>query len=307
VTSSNLSYAVVTPARDEAPNLRRLAACMLAQTQLPQAWVIVDNGSVDETFSYARELSERHPWVAVALSGPTAAAEPGAPIVRAFLAGVERLEGPVDVLVKLDADVSFESTHFAKLLDAFASDSALGMAGSVCLEERDGTWTEVTVSAFHVRGAVRAYRWQCFQDVSPIEVRLGWDTVDELKAYLAGWKTGTIDGITFRHHRVVGARDGKPWERARRQGRASYYLGYRSWYLFMRAVRRSLDSPAALAMVWGYFEAAWSRAPRQADEAVRREVRRRQSVRQLPARLEEAIRDISFRLGRQRDRPRSAK
>ena len=146
---------------------------------------------------------------------------------------------------------------------------------------------QVTVSALHVRGAVRAYRWRCFEDVSPIEAKLGWDTVDELKAHLAGWRTGTIDGITFRHHRGLGARDGRRWERARRQGHASHYLGYRSWYLVMRAIRRSLDDPAALAMLWGYCEAAWGRETRHPDEAVRRELRRRQSLRQLPARLTE--------------------
>ena len=274
---------------------------MIAQTRLPESWVIVDNGSVDETFSYARALAQRYRWIDVTASDATAVAEPGPPIVRAFLAGVERLPGAVDVLVKLDADVSFDDQHFERLLDAFASDSTLGMAGSVCLEERDGTWAEVTVSALHVRGAVRAYRWRCFEDVSPIEAKLGWDTVDELKAHLAGWRTGTIDGITFRHHRSLGARDGRRWERARRQGHASHYLGYRSWYLVMRAIRRSLDDPAALAMLWGYCEAAWGRETRHPDEAVRREVRRRQSPRQLPARLTETLRGRDWSPGRRRD------
>lgn len=157
----SLTYAVVTPVRDDISNLRRLADCMMAQTRVPESWVIVDNGSVDETLSYARGLEQRHHWIDVTASDPTTVAEPGPPIVRAFLAGVERLPGAVDVLVKLDADVSFDEHHFENLLDAFAADSKLGMAGSVCLEERDGTWSEVIVSAHHVRGAVRAYRWKC--------------------------------------------------------------------------------------------------------------------------------------------------
>jgi glycosyltransferase involved in cell wall biosynthesis len=263
---------------------------MIVQTRLPEAWVIVDNGSIDETLSHARSLAATHPWIDAAASDPAAAAEPGPPIVRAFMAGVERLPSPVDVLVKLDADVSFDDQHFEKLLDAFAADSRLGMAGSVCLEKRDGTWAEASVPANHVRGAVRAYRWSCFEDVAPIEARLGWDTVDELKAHLAGWRTGTIDGITFRHHRLVGARDGRRWERARRQGHASHYLGYRPWYLVMRAIRRFFEDPAELALVWGYCEAAWGRETRYPDEAVRHEVRRRQSLQQLAPRLMQTMR-----------------
>jgi glycosyltransferase involved in cell wall biosynthesis len=295
VSVERLTYAVVTPARDDATNLRRLAGCMIAQTRLPESWVIVDNGSVDDTLSFARSLVQSHPWIGVTESDPAAVAEPGPPVVRAFLAGLALVPKPVDVLVKLDADVSFDDRHFEELLGAFASDPALGMAGSVCLEEHDGAWHEVTVSAPHVRGAVRAYRWGCFEDVSPIEPKLGWDTVDELKAHLAGWKTGTIEGIAFRHHRALGARDGKRWERARRQGRASHYLGYRWWYLLMRAMRRSLDDPAALAMVWGYCEALVGRASRHPDDALRREVRRRQSPRHLPARLAETIRGMDHR------------
>jgi glycosyltransferase involved in cell wall biosynthesis len=41
----SLSYVVVTPARDEAENLRRQAAWLAEQTHRPSEWVIVDNGS----------------------------------------------------------------------------------------------------------------------------------------------------------------------------------------------------------------------------------------------------------------------
>lgn len=288
MTGRRLSYGVVTPTRDELANLQRLAACMERQTQRAEFWVVVDNGSADGTDSYARDLAQRHDWIVTTSSEPSLAAEPGAPIVRAFTAGVECLRRPVDVLVKVDCDVSFDDDHFETLLAAFAAEPTLGIAGSVCFEERNGVWLEASASAEHVRGAVRAYRWKCFEDVSPLEPKLGWDTVDELKAALAGWKTGTIDGIAFRHHRPVGARDGKRWLRARRQGRASHYLGYKPWYLVLRSCRRALDDPTALGMIWGYFEAVRKREPRHPDDAVLGEARRRQSVGQLPARLAEA-------------------
>src|SRR5436309_1023345 len=51
------SYALVTPARDEGPNLRRLAACLTAQTVLPLAWVVVDDGSEDDTAAYVESLA----------------------------------------------------------------------------------------------------------------------------------------------------------------------------------------------------------------------------------------------------------
>ena len=109
--------------------------------------------------------------------------------MRAFLNGLERIGAPVDVIVKLDADVSFDNDHFERLLDAFVANPRLGIAGSTCLEESAGRWAEVTTAAHHVRGAVRAYRCECLDAVGPLEPALGWDSADELKAAALGWQT----------------------------------------------------------------------------------------------------------------------
>ena len=42
-------YTLITPVRDDAENLERLATCVAEQTMLPKRWIIVDNGSVDGT------------------------------------------------------------------------------------------------------------------------------------------------------------------------------------------------------------------------------------------------------------------
>ena len=52
-----MTYALITPARDEAENLRRLGQCLLEQTVSPAAWVVVDNGSTDDTVDVVRGLA----------------------------------------------------------------------------------------------------------------------------------------------------------------------------------------------------------------------------------------------------------
>src|SRR5262245_59936077 len=108
-----LRYACVTPARDEEENLQRLAESMLAQTVLPVRWVIVENGSTDRTAQIAAELAAAHPWIRVLRTGAGDRYDRTSPYMRAWHAGVESLEGLGDVVVKLDADVSFDPGFFA--------------------------------------------------------------------------------------------------------------------------------------------------------------------------------------------------
>jgi poly-beta-1,6-N-acetyl-D-glucosamine synthase len=286
---NGVTYALVTPVRDERQNLARLAECVVAQTVAPAEWVIVDNGSSDGTLELARELEQTHGFVRSLSTKPTVAPEPGAPIVRAFHAGVDALAQPAGVVVKLDGDVSFDDDYFERILAAFREDTTLGIASGECLEAEGGTWRVKPVTQGHARGATRAYRWECLQSVLPLPERLGWDTVDEVKANVLGWTTGTIPDVRFYHHRPVGARDGAPWSRWVRQGRGAHYLGYRFPYLVARTLHRTLRNPAAIGMLVGYAAAAAGRNERHADADVLNHLRTRQSVHQLPLRVREAL------------------
>jgi glycosyltransferase involved in cell wall biosynthesis len=283
-----LRYTVITPARDEAENIPRLAESLLAQSVLPEKWLVVDNGSQDGTREIVESQHATSPWIQLLVTEGEHSAVRGRPIVRALHRALDELPDPPDVVVNVDADISFDRDFFERLLAAFEHDSTLGIASGTCYElEADG-WRERHVTGSTVWGATRAYRWQCLQQVLPLEERLGWDGIDEFKANALGWSTETLKDLPFRHHRREGERDGGQFRARAAQGRSAWYMGYRPWYLVLRALHNARRDRAALGLVWGYAAAALSREARMSDPAARAYLRRQQSLRHLPARLRES-------------------
>jgi hypothetical protein len=286
-----LSYAIVTPARNEAANITRLGACLTGQRQLPKLWVIVDNASTDDTAAIASALASNHHWIRVVNADPTPGKTRAEPIVQAFHAGLAELEQPIDLVVKLDADISMDADFFVRLVNEFEQDRSLGIASGSCYEQQaDRTWRQRHGTGSGVWGGCRVYRWTCLQDVLPLEKRMGWDTLDLLKAQVRGWRTVAFLDLPFKHHRPEGVRDGPTAARWAAQGEAARYMGYRFSYLVVRACYRGLGSPSAFAMIVGYLRAVVRGDPVYADDAVRAHVRQQQTLRQLPERVREARR-----------------
>jgi glycosyltransferase involved in cell wall biosynthesis len=277
-----LTYAVITPARNERDNLRRVAESVLAQSHRPVTWVIVDDGSDDGMCEVANDLARRHDWIVVVETGEDAdnlamARRRGRDLL-AFRRGLSSLPAPVDVFVKVDADTSFDPDYFARLLERFAAQPELGIAGGACYEVIDGEWQRIKVPGSHPRGASRAYRWALLDDVFALEPVIGWDGVDEVIAELRGYRTAGFTDMGFRHHRKVGERDGRLRAGAA-LGRQAWYMGYRPSYVLLRALYRARENFASLAMIWGYAWAAASGDSQCPNPTVIQRVREDQRLR----------------------------
>ena len=288
-TREKLTYAVITPARDEEATLPGLSAALHAQTVLPESWTIVENGSSDGTLVLAEGLEAETRWIHVDRVEGSLAPQRGAPIVRALMSTLPQIDPSVDVVANVDADVTFGVDYFERLLTAFEADPRLGIASGRAYElSRQGDWRAIDITGGSVWGATRAYRRTCLDDVLPLESRHGWDGMDQLKARSRGWRTRTILDLPFFHHRPEGERDGSSWAHWRQAGETAHYMGYRPWYLALRTAHNLRRSPAAIAMSVGYLGAAarrgdvWQdadgRAVLKADQSLRKLVRRRQEA-----------------------------
>jgi poly-beta-1,6-N-acetyl-D-glucosamine synthase len=272
---------VVTPVRNEAANIERTARAMAAQTRPPDRWIVIDDGSGDDTVPRLRGLAREIPFLEI-VEAPARTA-PEAPDrlalaaeARAFNLALARVDSASFTHIgKLDGDIELPPDYFEGLLGAFRGEPRLGIAGGVLLEPAGGSWRPARIPAYHVRGALKLYSRACFEAIGGIEERLGWDTIDETYARMRGFATRSLPDLVALHHRPVGTADGALRGRAR-HGQCAYILRYGPLWVLLRAFKVAASRPRGLsgaAFLFGYLRAAATRGPKVEDEQFRRFVR----------------------------------
>ena len=58
-----MKYVLITPAHNEEAFIEKTLESMVAQTLLPERWVIVDDGSTDRTAQIVEGYASRFPWI----------------------------------------------------------------------------------------------------------------------------------------------------------------------------------------------------------------------------------------------------
>ena len=282
-------YAVLTAARNEADVLPRLAESLAAQTDPPALWLVLENGSSDATAEVAAALASEHPFCRLMqVAAPEGPPVRGGPIVKAIHAGLENLPDELDLVMKVDADITLPENYVERLYLELEQDQRLGIVSGSCFEMRHGSWVQQHMTGDMVWCAARAWRRECLTDVLPFTERFGWDSVDVAKARLKGWRTELLTDLPFQHHRKEGERDGVGAASWINQGRGSHFLGYRPTYVIARALGRMRDDPKAIMMVWGFISEVITRGPQLPDEEVRALMREDQRWRHLRARFAES-------------------
>lgn len=274
---------VISPIRNEAAHLERVARAMAAQTRPPDLWLLVDDGSTDGTYELGERLAGAIPFIVLLRAPERPLADPrdrlaSAAAPRAFNFGLEgaRWRGYTHV-AKLDGDMELPPRYFERILGEFAADPRLGLAGGLRTELVRGRWRlERIPHHHHVNGALKCYSRECLEAIGGIEERLGWDTIDETTARMRGFRTRTFEDLVAVHHRPWASADGTLRGRAR-YGAAAYVVHFPVYWVALRSLKIATARPevvSGLAFLWGYARAALRRTPRVEDGELRRAVRR---------------------------------
>jgi poly-beta-1,6-N-acetyl-D-glucosamine synthase len=284
----NARVLIVSPMRNEAAHVERVARAIAAQELPPVEWVVVDDASDDGTGEILARLEREIPFLHVVPGPGTEArdrlARAAAP--RAFNAGLAAARTrDFTHVMKLDGDIELPPQYLRVLAERFAADRGLGMACGDLVEKHGDAWVTIAIPPTHVHGALKCYTAACFAAIGGVQERLGWDTIDETYARMHGYRTQRFPELVGIHERHLASADGTLRGRAR-HGECAYIAHFSLLWVALRSFKVALKRPRVLsgaAFFYGYARAAARRTEQVPDREFRRFARRELRRRMLHA------------------------
>ncbi|HUN60373.1 MAG TPA: glycosyltransferase family A protein [Candidatus Sulfotelmatobacter sp.] len=283
VASPSPRYCIITAARDEEQFIADTIDSVCRQAIRPIEWIIVDDGSKDRTGAIVGSYLKDNSWIRLITRKDRTYRSKGGG-VEAFLEAYSMLHSHNwDYLVNLDADTTCAPDYFEQCFEQFHRMPSLGIGGGTVYTKMGQDWQPEPAPAFHVRGAAKIYRKQCWEALGGLWPGLGWDTVDEVKANQLGWRTLSFPHVKLFQQRLSGQMWGA-WRFAVMDGEADYIVGYLPLFFGLKCLRHVFSSPffvRSLGMLYGYLRCVAQRSPRVDDQEFVKYLRRQQLRRLL--------------------------
>lgn len=267
-------YTLVTPARNEGKYIEKTLRAVTEQSCLPVRWVIVSDGSTDNTDDIVRSYLADFDFIKLVRLESHPDRNFGSK-AYAFQHGYEAIEErDYHFIGNLDADVSFESDYFASIIARFQRDPQLGLAGGSIQEQRNGQWGNRRFNSPHsVPGAIQLFRRKCFEDTGgylPLK-NGGIDTIAEVMARMSGWTVRSFEENVVRHHRPTGSANKNILVTKFRNGLMDYSHGNHLLFETAKLLRRTIEKPylfGSLSRLAGYCWPILTRKPRGIPDEV---------------------------------------
>jgi len=281
---SKRKYVLISPCRDEAKHVRRTLDSVMAQSIPPALWVIVDDGSTDDTAAILESYRSRIPCLRVVRRANRGRRSVGPGVIEAFYAGLETVAlEQFDYVCKLDLDLDLPRRYFELLMERMDSNPRLGTTSGKPYFIAPGSGklvAEVCGDEMSV-GMAKFYRVQCFQEIGGFVREVMWDGIDCHRCRMLGWVAESVDfeALRFIHLRPMGSSHKGIWTGRVRSGFGQYFMGTAPAYFLVSAVFRLPKHPllvGSIAMAWGYVSSALRGAARYDDLEFRKFLRRYQ-------------------------------
>jgi len=276
-------YVLISPCRNEAAFMRQTLDSVEAQSVRPAMWVIVDDGSTDETPAILAEFAARHDWVRIVTRSDRGHRAVGPGVIDAFYSGYAAIEpGDYDFLCKLDLDLRLPPRYFEILMQRMMADPKIATCSGKAYIEEHGQLVDERHGDETSLGMTKFYRVSCFQAIGGFVREVMWDGIDCHRCRMKGWVACSWNepDLRFIHLRPMGSSQQGIYTGRMRHGYGQYFMGTGFLFMAASALSRFNQKPyllGSLAMLWGWTKSALQRKPRYEDAEFRAFLRRYQA------------------------------
>jgi poly-beta-1,6-N-acetyl-D-glucosamine synthase len=270
------SYVIITPAYNESAYIGKTIDSVLSQTVKPMSWVIVDDGSTDQTAEIIKGYVAKHSWIRCVCRSKDLSHSYYSSNVYAIFEGINEIQNSklriqdCDYLAVLDADIELCPGYYEKIFEKFNKYPELGIATGTYLEKDGKDWIEARIDRRSTPKAIQVFRRECYEQCGgyiPFKYG-GEDSGMEIMARMKGWQTWSFNDIVVKHLRPVGMGDGRSLLKARyRMGFTDYYLATHPLFMLFKCMKRAFwERPyilSSLARLLGYINAYLTKEERQ--------------------------------------------
>jgi len=277
--------------------MRQTLDSVIAQSIRPAKWVIVDDGSTDETPEILAEYAKRHEWIRIVTRADRGRRSVGPGVIEAFYAGYETINpDDYDYLCKLDLDLRLPPTYFEMLMQRMTGNPRIATCSGKAYIEDGGRLVSEGHGDETSLGMTKFYRVSCFKEIGGFVREVMWDGIDCHCCRMKGWMACSWDEpeLRFIHLRAEGSSQQSVHAGRVRHGYGQYFMGTGFLYMLASAIYRMNERPyvsGSLAVLWGWVKSALQRKPRYENAEFRKFLRRYQ-LRALMLGKERAIEEI---------------
>lgn len=236
-----MKFLIIIPVHNEEKNIFYCLKSLEQQDFQNFEIVIVNDGSTDKTseqidyFLASSTIADKIKVVDLESSTH----QPGAKIIRAFYAGLHSLYWQdFDIICKFDSDIIFPPHYLSEIHNIYHQNHRAGMvSGLVKITKKNIDYSQIysfknlnkewifenISSKKHIRGPIKSYRKECFQNINGLKPVLGWDNIDVLLAKKHLWETIAIPHLWVKHLRPTAYQYKK--QKAEKLGEYFYNLG----------------------------------------------------------------------------------
>ena len=279
---SKSRYVLISPCRNEAAFMRQTLDSVIAQSLRPAKWVIVDDGSTDETASILAEYAAHHDWISIVTRADRGHRAVGPGVIGAFYSGYETIDrNEYDFVCKLDLDLQLPQRYFELLIQRMNADTRIATCSGKSYIYENGSLVYERHGDDTSLGMTKFYRMDRFEAIGGFVREVMWDGIDCHQCRMHGWIACSWDDpeLRFVHLRPMGSSQQSILTGRMRHGFGQYFMGTGFLYLAASALSRMNQKPYVLgsvAMMWGWIKSAALQKPKYDDLDFRRFLRRYQ-------------------------------